>query len=115
MDTTNSRAEKSAVGQSGELEAAVESYHNAGGYGMRLHSAGVRLHSADEFFGAFAGFIKKQYGPRCNVVVGGCPCCSMWALYDLAATMVVEDDDGDSHGKMVRCNDEDTQGANSTA
>lgn len=41
-----------------------------------------------EFLGSFARFIVKFYGERCPDVEGGCPKCSMWALYDLTVAMI---------------------------
>lgn len=36
----------------------------------------------DAFLEAFATFVARNYGPRCDAIARGCPVCEMWKRYD---------------------------------
>lgn len=47
----------------------------------------------NKFMTRFGKFITKQYGPRCDMRSPGCPCCEIWAAFDLVDTLLIEDID----------------------
>jgi hypothetical protein len=48
--------------------------------------------SPDQFMAFIKALFEQYFGERCPDREAGCPCCEMWAIYDLIDVHVIKDD-----------------------